>query len=71
VATQPGAQAFLTAEGSPATRVTARISFDNGRRIASEAVILPGDGNEPFRILSWRADIDLPPTLEIRTGPQR
>jgi general secretion pathway protein K len=66
-----GAQAFVTAEGSPATRVIARISFDNGRRMASEAVILPGDGNEPFRILSWRADIDLPPTLGLRTGPQR
>jgi general secretion pathway protein K len=70
-ATPPGAQAFATAEGSPATRVTARISFDNGRRIASEAVILPGDGNEPFRVLSWRADIDLPATLGLRTGPQR
>jgi general secretion pathway protein K len=64
-----GAQAFVTAEGSPAARVTARISFDNGRRIASEAVILPGDGNEPFRILSWRADIDVPLTLGFRTGP--
>jgi len=69
--TRPGTQAFVTADGSPATRVTARISFDNGRRIASEAVILPGDGNEPFRVLSWRADIDLPPTLGFRTGPQR
>lgn len=68
-ATGPGAQALVTAEGSPATRVTARISFDNGRRIASEAVILPGDGNEPFRILSWRADIDVLPTLGFRTGP--
>jgi general secretion pathway protein K len=67
-ATQPGGQ-FVTAEGSPATRVTARISFDNGRRIASEAVILPGDGSEPFRILSWRADIDVPLTLGFRTGP--
>jgi len=68
--TQPGGQ-FVTVEGSPATRVTARISFDNGRRIASEAVILPGDGSDPFRILSWRADIDVPPTLGFRTGPQR
>jgi general secretion pathway protein K len=68
-ATRPGAQAFVTAEGSPATRVIAYISFDNGRRIASEAVILPGDGNEPFRILSWRADIDVSPILGFRTGP--
>jgi len=68
--TQPGTQ-FVTTEGSPATRVTARISFDNGRRIASEAVILAGDGSEPFRILSWRADIDVPLTLGFPTGPQR
>jgi len=68
-ATGSGAQPFVTAEGSPATRVTARISFDNGRRITSEAVILPGDGSEPFRILSWRADIDAPPTFAFRSGP--
>jgi general secretion pathway protein K len=68
-ATRSGAQAFVTSEGSPATRVTVRISFDNGRRIASEAVILPGDSNEPFRTLSWRADIDVPPALALRTGP--
>jgi general secretion pathway protein K len=68
-ATGSGAQPFVTTEGSPATRVTARISFDNGRRIASEAVILPGDASEPFRILSWRADIDVPPALGFRRGP--
>ena len=65
------AQQFDGAETSAATRVTARISFDNGRRIASEAVILLGDTNEPFRILSWRADIDVPPTLAFRTGFQQ
>src|SRR5215467_6662644 len=65
------AQQFDGAETSAATRVTARISFDNGRRIASEAVILLGDTNEPFRILSWRADIDVPPTLAFRTGLQQ
>jgi general secretion pathway protein K len=70
-ATRPNDQTFVTPEGSAATRVIARISFDNGRRIASEAVILPGDSNEPFRILSWRADIDVPPILGFRTGPQR
>jgi general secretion pathway protein K len=65
------AQQFDATEGSAATRVTARISFDNGRRIASEAIILLGDDNEPFRVLSWQADIDLPPTLGFRTGFQR
>jgi len=70
-AAQLGAQEFEAAEGSAATRVTARISFDNGRRIASEAVILIGDDNEPFRVLSWQADIDVPPTLGFRTGIPR
>ena len=65
------AQHFDSPEGSAATRVIARISFDNGRRIASEAVILLGDDNEPFRVLSWQADIDLPPTPGFRTGFQR
>ena len=65
------AQQFDAAEGTAATRVTARISFDNGRRIASEAVILLGDDSEPFRVLSWQADIDVPPTLGFRTGLQR
>ena len=65
------AQQFDAAEGAAATRVTARIAFDNGRRIASEAVILLGDASEPFRVLSWQADIDVPPTLGFRTGVQR
>jgi len=67
---QLGGQPFVTAEGSPATRVTTRISFDNGRQVASEAVILPGDASEPFRVLSWQADIE-PSTLGFRTGFQR
>ena len=65
------AQQFDAPEGSAATRVTTRISFDNGRRIASEAVILLGNDNEPFRVLSWRADIDVPPSLGFRAGFQR
>jgi len=65
------AQQFDGPEGSATTRVTTRISFDNGRRIASEAVILLGDANEPFRILSWRPDIDVPPSLGFRAGLQR
>ncbi len=53
------AQASATAEGSKAVRVTVRLEFDNGRRVGAEAVILPvQDGDEPFRILSWRDDFD-------------
>jgi general secretion pathway protein K len=70
-ATQSGPQPFVTNEGSPAFRITARIGFDNGRRVASEAVILLGEANEPFRVLSWRADIDMPLTFTSQPGFQR
>jgi general secretion pathway protein K len=71
-ATRAGsAQHFATTEGSPAIRVVVRIRFDNGRRVASEAVILIGGGNEPFHVLSWQADVDMPPLLVPRTGLQR
>lgn len=53
------AQAGATVEGSKATRVTARIRFDNGRQVGAEAVIVVlDDGDEPFRVLSWRDDFD-------------
>jgi general secretion pathway protein K len=40
-------------------RVGVRIDFDNGRRSAAEAVILlPDDGPEPYRVLSWRNALD-------------
>jgi general secretion pathway protein K len=56
------ARAAATMEGSSATRVTVRISLDNGRRLVSEAVILvDGAGEEPFRVLSWRNDMGAPP----------
>jgi len=56
------AQGNVTTEGSKATRVTVRLDFDNGRRIVSEAVILVGRGDEPFRVLSWQDDIDTQPS---------
>jgi general secretion pathway protein K len=53
------AQADATADGSKAIRVIVRLGFDNGRRVGAEAVIfLVKDGDEPFRILSWRDDFD-------------
>jgi len=55
------ARAAAGIQGSKATRVSVGIRFDNGRRIGAEAVILPlQDGDEPFRVLSWRDDIDGP-----------
>jgi general secretion pathway protein K len=57
---QPGA----TAEGSNSFRVKIGIAFDNGWRTGSEAVILLDAADEPFRVLSWRgelnADLDQP-----------
>ena len=60
------ARTSATMEGSNATRVTTRIVFDNGRRIVSEAVILIDGRDEPFRVLSWRDDIDAPPRSGLR-----
>ncbi|MFG1243067.1 type II secretion system protein GspK [Xanthobacter sp. V7C-4] len=48
-------------EASDAVRVHIIMAFDNGRRRAAEAVILLRDfGDDPYRVLSWREDADLP-----------
>jgi general secretion pathway protein K len=39
--------------------VRTSIAFDNGRRAATEAVILLDGGDDPYRILSWRDDAEL------------
>jgi general secretion pathway protein K len=65
----PG-QAHATLEGSKATRVTTHIAFDNGRPVNSEAVILVDAGGEPFRVLSWRANLAVQPGV-VRLGMQR
>jgi len=62
----PG-RAHATVEGSKATRVTAHISLDNGARLTSEAVILVDGEDEPFRVLSWREDVDAQPSA-VRAG---
>jgi general secretion pathway protein K len=51
---QPGA----TAEGSPAVRIRVQIAFDNGRKTASEVVVVIGADSEPYRVLSWQNDVD-------------
>jgi general secretion pathway protein K len=53
-------QAGATIKSSDAYRVRARIAFDNGWRRVSEAVIMMVSerGGEPFRVLSWRDDVD-------------
>ncbi|MGB6351473.1 MAG: hypothetical protein WBG10_15760, partial [Pseudolabrys sp.] len=51
---QPGA----TVDGSNAFRVRVSIAFDNGWQTGSEAVILLDTADEPFRVLSWRSDVN-------------
>jgi general secretion pathway protein K len=55
-----------TIAASRAYRVSVTIDFDNGRRSLAEAVILLLDeGDEPYRVLSWRNAAD------GSTAPQR
>src|ERR1700722_19078735 len=52
-------QVGATPEGSDAVRVRVRIVFDNGRQAAAEVVVLMGADDEPYRVLSWRDDIEV------------
>jgi len=50
---------YVTVQPSKANRVMVEVRFDPKRRLRSEAVVLLLDGDaEPFRVLSWRDDID-------------
>jgi general secretion pathway protein K len=54
----PG-QTFANAQGNKSLRVTARIVFDSGQRMTTEAVIfLLDSGTDPYRILTWRDEMD-------------
>jgi general secretion pathway protein K len=52
----------VTTDGSDAVRLQVRVALDNGRQTASEAVILVRGDDEPYRILSWRDDAEIPAT---------
>jgi len=52
-------QNLVTTEGGKAMRVTVRVRFDTGRKIASQVVIGMGGNEKPYRVLSWQDDIDL------------
>jgi len=52
----------VTTDGSDAIRLRVRVALDNGRQTASEAVILVRGDDEPYRILSWRDDAEIPGT---------
>ena len=48
-----------TLSGSKSIRITANITFDSGQRVTSEVVIFILDnGIDPYRVLTWRDDID-------------
>jgi general secretion pathway protein K len=53
------AQTGATFLAGDTVRVRTSIAFDNGRRAATEAVILLDGGDDPYRILSWRDDAEL------------
>ncbi|WP_316189398.1 type II secretion system protein GspK [Bradyrhizobium sp. SZCCHNRI2013] len=57
------ARAGATLEVADAVRVWVTIGFDGGRRAATEAVILLGDGEDPYRVLAWRDDVNTPGML--------
>lgn len=63
------ANAVTTTEGGDAVRVTVHIDFDGGRRRDAEVVIMMrAVGAEPYRVLSWAADIDAQPGPRQRVG---
>ena len=48
-----------TVEPSKAFRLSVGIQFDSGVRTTAEIVVLlADDGDEPYRVLSWRDDFD-------------
>jgi hypothetical protein len=54
---------MVTTEGSKAMRVTVDMTFDSGRAIRAEAVILVDGRDEPYRVLAWRTDADMQSTV--------
>jgi general secretion pathway protein K len=49
--------ASTTTARSACYRVQVSINFEDGRRTASEAVIVLGNKDEPYRVLSWQDDV--------------
>jgi general secretion pathway protein K len=71
--TQAGSPRSLAAgEQQAAIRVMVRVNFDNGRRRAAEVVVLVnGEGDEPYRVLSWQDDIEDPADFRFAAGVNR
>ena len=62
------AQGNATAAKSAAYRIETTINFNDGRRTASEVVIVLGDKDEPYRVLSWQDDVEPRARLRKRTA---
>jgi general secretion pathway protein K len=64
------AQSYATTESSRTDRINVRVQFDNGTAMSSEVVILLlDDGPDPYRVLSWRDELDA--TAPGRLGIER
>jgi general secretion pathway protein K len=62
------AQPLITIQATKATRVNVRIDLANGRQMRSEVVIFMLDsGVTPYRVLSWRDDVEELPSDRVRT----
>ena len=59
LATLGAGQTHMNALASKTLRVTARIAFNSGQRMTTEAVIfLLDSGTDPYRVLTWHDDMD-------------
>jgi general secretion pathway protein K len=57
----PDVAGAASIQPSDTVRVRTTIEFDNGRQTSAEAVILLDGGDDPYRILSWRDEVDVAP----------
>jgi general secretion pathway protein K len=62
------AQGNAPAAKSAAYRIETTIHFNAGRRTASEVVIVLGDKDDPYRVLSWQDDVEPRVRLRKRTA---
>ncbi len=56
---------YVTIQPSTANRITVEMQFKSNRRVRSEAVVLLMDKDrEPYRMLSWRQDMEPPNDIQ-------
>jgi general secretion pathway protein K len=62
---------YVTAQAGNSVRITVDVRFANKWRTRSEivAVVLNGDA-QPYRVLSWRDEIEEPPLPSLRAGEE-